>query len=168
FLPRLRELAGVARAVLVLEEPPESGGDVDTMGGDDGLQSAGPPSESRRLELRFPQKNTAGTGKAKVSKRLQLVRQAILDHAEGRTRRLPDGGSDGGTCAGAGSGGGGGGGGGNCGAAAAATDATRGASTDTAAVTALGCDQGSRGPNNGSGSGAAAVTAGGAETAATA
>ncbi|CAN0385499.1 unnamed protein product, partial [Ectocarpus fasciculatus] len=145
-----RELADVARTVLVLEEPPDSGDqDVDAMGGDDGLQAAEPPSEIRRLELRFPQKNTAGTGKAKVSKRLQLVRQAMLDHAGGRRSQLPDGGS-------ADSGGAGSGGGGSCGAAAA-TDATRGASKDTVAVTAPGCDQGGRNAHNGSGSGSAAA-----------
>lgn len=34
--------------------------------------------------MSFPQKNTAGTGKAKASKRQQLVRQALLKHAEAR------------------------------------------------------------------------------------
>eukprot|EP00752_Nemacystus_decipiens_P007203 g6448.t1 len=89
FLPRLRELAGVAPSVMVLEEPADGG----RGGVEDEFQAAEPPSESRRLELRFPQKNTSGTGKAKVSKRLQLMRQAMLEHADGSSRQAARGAS---------------------------------------------------------------------------
>ncbi|CAM9206953.1 unnamed protein product, partial [Laminaria digitata] len=75
FLPRLRRLADVARSVLTLDEPPDSEAHRDLTE----VQT-----EAQRLELFFPQKNTAGTGKAKVSKRQKLVRQALLKHAEGR------------------------------------------------------------------------------------
>ncbi|CAM9670030.1 unnamed protein product, partial [Scytosiphon promiscuus] len=91
FLPRLKEIADIARAVLLLEEPPEGDGGGDG-GVEDEFQAAEPPTEARRLELRFLQKNTAGTGKAKVSRRLQLVRRAMVEHSEGRARRPPDGG----------------------------------------------------------------------------
>lgn len=49
-------------------------------------------NQARRLELHFPQKNTAGVGKAKAAKRKQLVQQALLENA-GVSRSSTTGGS---------------------------------------------------------------------------